>query len=137
MYRLQTSQCSTLWLISSVDARGRERSDLVPQPPLLSALAVVDKNLSRLSRQLLGDVPGDGLNVQGSFLRAKFKRVVAVVRLEGHPLLGGVQGSVVADDVAEVPRLKEGQFVRFRKVRIPQYYIVHVDVNDKCSQNTK
>ena len=46
-------------------------------------------------------------------------------------------GRVVADDVAEVPRLKEGQFVRFRKVRIPQYYIVHVDVNDKCSQNTK
>ena len=100
---VQTTQCSTL----TIDA-GRERSDLVPQPPLLSPLAVVNKNLSRLSRQFLGDLPGDGLNVQGSFLRAEFKWVVAVVRLECHPLLGGVQGSVVADDVAQVAQSNKG-----------------------------
>ena len=89
--------------------RGRRRRlDLVPQPPLLPALAVVNKNLSRLSRQFLGDLPGDGFNIQGSFLRAEFKRVVAVVGLESHPLLGGVQGSVVADDVSEVAESDKG-----------------------------
>lgn len=81
---------------------------MVPQPPLLSALAVVNKNLSRLSRQFLGNIPGDGLDIQGSFLRAEFKWVVAVVRLECDPLLGGVQGSVVADDVAQCPLKDEG-----------------------------
>ena len=81
---------------------------MVPQPPLLSALAVVNKNLSRLSRQFLGNIPGDGLDIQGSFLRAEFKWVVAVVRLECDPLLGGVQGSVVADDVAEVAEADKG-----------------------------
>ena len=81
---------------------------MVPQPPLLSALAVVNKNLSRLSRQFLGNIPGDGLDIQGSFLRAEFKWVVAVVRLECDPLLGGVQGSVVADDVAQCPLEDEG-----------------------------
>ena len=81
---------------------------MVPQPPLLSALAVVNKNLSRLSRQFLGNIPGDGLDIQGSFLRAEFKWVVAVVRLECDPLLGGVQGSVVADNVTKVAQPDKG-----------------------------
>ena len=102
MYRPLSVQ---YWLISR---EGRARLDLVPQPPLLSALAVVNKNLARLAWQFLCNVPGDGLNIQRSFLRAKLKWIVAVVRLECDPLLGGVQGSVVANYVTKVAQPDKG-----------------------------